>query len=127
MSENLFLNDLSGAQTPVRSNTPVGTDFNELLNNLNARLQYLEVQNRSTPVVNHGLSPKVSLPEKFSGSITKFRDFLISVENIFALQPGRYGSDQIKTRFIGTLLTNEALSWFRDVVLNKAYLLDNYI
>jgi Retrotransposon gag protein len=128
MAENYFyLNpDGSRVQSPVPPAIATPSDVNELLLNLNARLQSLEARNVAAPVVSSGLSPKVSLPEKFGGSISRFRDFIISIENIFALQPARYATDQIKTRFTGTLLCNEALSWFRDVVQNKVYLLDDY-
>jgi hypothetical protein len=130
MSENYFYSDPVGSpvQSPAPSatNAPSAQDFADLLQNLNARIQMLESKNLSLQNSHSAPPPKVSLPEKFGGSIARFRDFIISVENVFALQPSRYGSDQIKTRFIGTLLVNEALSWFRDVVLNKSYLLDNY-
>ncbi len=128
MAENYFGEDplRSSAHSPAPS-FPTGQDFNDLLMNLNLRLQSLEAKNMNVSSVQSStLSPKVSLPEKFSGQISKFRDFIISVENVFALQPARYPTDQVKTRFIGTLLTNEALAWFRDVVMNRSRLLDNY-
>ena len=39
---------------------------------------------------------------------------------------GTYRYDEIKTRFIETLLTHEALAWFRDVLERKSDLLRNY-
>jgi transposase InsO family protein len=96
---------------------------------LNNRVQQLESQLQSQTSnrgVVSGASPKVSLPDKFTGTAGKCRGFLVSVENIFALQPQRYPTSEVKTRFIGTLLSNQALSWFTDVALNKTYLLDDY-
>ena len=107
--------------------TPQDISTSELLNlllNLNNRLQLLET--RGVPTSIPVSTPKVSLPERFSGHISKCRDFIIAIENVFALQPNRYPTDQIKTRFVGTLLSNEALAWFRDVVENKPFLLDCY-
>ena len=97
----------------------------QLLNNLNARLENLE----SVPVVptqSHGMSPKVALPEKFDGSISKCRKFISSVENVFAIQPNRYASSEIKTRFIGTLLIGDALTWFSGIVDYSPDLLLDY-
>ena len=45
---------------------------------------------------------------------------------MFALQPTRYPTDEIKCRFVGTLLIHEALAWFRDIVERKPGLLSNY-
>ena len=84
----------------------------DLLNNLNSRLESLEVTPRHTSV----LMPKVALPEKFSGNISQCRKFISSVENVFVLQSNRYVSSEVKTRFIGTLLTGDALTWFSGVV-----------
>ena len=103
-------------------------ELSGLLMNLNQRL--IQLESSGSTNISHGYSslgmPKVGLPERFGGSISRCRDFLLSVENVFALQPQSYPSDVIKTRFIGTLLTNEALSWFRDIVERKPFLLDDY-
>ena len=114
---------LIGRQSPAPS-LPDDT-FRQLLNNLNARLESLE----SVPLVptqSHGMSPKVALPEKFDGSISKCRRFISSVENVFAIQPTRYSTSEIKTRFIGTLLTGDALSWFSGIVDYSPDLLLDY-
>jgi hypothetical protein len=137
MSQNAFylepLGSPAASVAPSNSEIPAQnnpSDLSEILKNLYGRLELLETRNQILESRNVGLgahpAPKVSLPEKFNGTVGKCRDFLISVENVFALQPSRYGSDQIKTRFIGTLLSQEALAWFRDVVQNKSYLLDDY-
>lgn len=102
-------------------------DLGSLLNHLFQRMGHLETQLSSTqrvPATNK--HPKVALPEKFDGSIGKCRDFVASVENIFALQPSCFATDEAKTRFIGTLLTKDALSWFRDLVERNSDLLSKY-
>ena len=114
-------NDGSRAGTPI----PASPEVSGLLLNLNQRLQLLESRGSSPGSSNHGV-PKIGLPEKFSGNISRCRDFVLSVENVFALQPGRYPSDEIKSRFVGTLLTHEALAWFRDIVERKPHLLSNF-
>jgi hypothetical protein len=125
MSETYFNNDPTGSQvhSPAPSVATPGQDFNDLLHNLNDRLQSLESRMPSSTI---SVGPKISLPDKYDGRIGRMRDFLISIENIFALQPGRYNSDEFKTRFVGTLLNGTALSWFRDIVLNRSYLLGDY-
>jgi transposase InsO family protein len=97
----------------------------QLLNNLNARLATLETA-PSEPYQSVGQTPKVALPEKFDGSISKCRRFISSVENVFAIQPARYGTSEIRTRFIGTLLTGDALTWFSGVVDYTPDLLSDY-
>lgn len=123
--ENNMENQAASPQLPSQS---ILEELSSVLQNLSQRLQNLE--SRSPLAHDHapllfqsppqsfspGAAPKVSLPEKFAGSISRFRDFIASVENIFALQPHRYPQDEVKTRFIGTLLVGDALSWFRDLV-----------
>ena len=96
--------------------------IHNLLRNLNSRLESLEM------VPNHSssLSPKLALPEKFDGNISKCKKFISSIENIFALQPARYSTANIQTRFIGSLLTGDALTWFSGVLENNPALLLDY-
>jgi hypothetical protein len=124
--DNLSLDPaLIGRQSPA---PPLPDDrVSQLLNNLNARLETLE----SVPVApiqtnSSGTGPKVALPDKFDGSISKCRRFISSVENIFALQPSRYSTSEIRTRFIGTLLTGDALTWFSGIVDYSPELLLDY-
>ena len=136
MSQNNFYSEPPGSPAAASVTSLSGQNPNaeilSALQQLNNRLEFLEfsLPERSAQIPSVPSSsaplPKVSLPEKFSGTIGKCRDFLISVENIFALQSSRYSTDQIRTRFIGTLLSQEALGWFRDVVENKSYLLNDY-
>ena len=111
---------LGGSRTGTPA--PQAPDVAEMLFNLNERLRQLETVGKPAGFG----TPKIGLPEKFSGSISRFRDFVLSVENVFALQPFRYPTDEVKTRFVGTLLSHEALAWFRDVVERKPALLLNY-
>ena len=64
-------------------------------------------------------------PEKFCGNTARFRDFKIAIENIFLLDPFRLPTEEIKVRFIGTLLADEALSWFRTPEA-KPHILSSY-
>jgi hypothetical protein len=96
-------------------------ELQEALNALNGRIHYLEsTRTSSNP------SPKICLPEKFDGTISKYRDFIVSIENIFVLNGDRYPSDEIKVRFIGTLLSRDALAWFRGLVECNSELLKSY-
>jgi hypothetical protein len=101
--------------------SPGPSELHSALANLNQRLHLLESQPSTSTHV-----PKVSLPDKFDGHIARFRDFMVSVENVFALQSSRYPTDEIKTRFIGTLLSQDALGWFRDIVEHRPGFLKNY-
>ena len=56
--------------------------------------------------------PKVSLPAKFSGIRKDFRGFINQLELVFQLQPTRYVSDNTKIATLGTLLSDQALSWY---------------
>ena len=138
MSENLYnsepLGSPVGSPAPslsgIRNNSSQQDQLSEFLQNLNGRLEMLENRSdypRINPLPSSFGTPKVALPDRFSGTIGKCRSFLISVENIFAIQPSRYPTDMIKTRFIGTLLSHEALSWFTNVVQHKSYLLNDYL
>ena len=93
----------------------------EAFNLVNERLLHLESR-RAAPVS----GPKVSLPEKFDGNVSKYRDFVSAVENVFALNGDRYPTEEIKVRFIGTLLTRDALSWFTSLVESNSPLLQSY-
>jgi hypothetical protein len=96
-------------------------ELQDALNALNGRIHYLE-----SARVTSTLSPKICLPEKFDGTISKYRDFIVSIENIFVLNGDRYPTDEIKVRFIGTLLSRDALAWFRGLVETHSELLKSY-
>jgi len=106
-----------------RPATPSMPDVSNLLMNLNQRLMQLESVGSVVP---SNVNLNIALPERYNGSIGRCRDFLLAVDNLFAIQPHRYSGDEIKTRFIGTLLTQEALAWFRDVLERRTDLLGDY-
>ena len=60
--------------------------------------------------------PKVATPEKFNGNQKEIKNFIASVETIIKLQPSRFWSEEIKILFVGTLLTGDALTWFRTLL-----------
>jgi hypothetical protein len=53
--------------------------------------------------------PRVSLPEKFDSTRSKFQGFINQVQLITILQPTRYPTDQSRVGLVGTLLTIQAL------------------
>jgi hypothetical protein len=57
--------------------------------------------------------PKVPSPDKFTGLAKDFKNFKATVENVFLLQPSRFPTHQIKVLFTSTLLSGQALTWFR--------------
>jgi len=125
-------NPTASTQLPSQS---ILEELSGVLQNLSQRLQNLESRSpvlESAPLLFQptaspsGAAPKVALPEKFGGTIRKYRDFIISVENIFCLQPLSYPTDEVKCRFIGTLLTGDALAWFRNIVEYETYRLKDY-
>src|SRR5690242_9911555 len=92
------------------------------------RVQFLEQRAnvQPTPVLPVKLEPRVSQPERYSGKRSEFRNFLVSIENMFELQASRFSSDHIKTRYVGSLLSGSALSWYRALHESKSDLLENY-
>src|SRR4051794_34453283 len=69
--------------------------------------------------------PRISLPEKFDGDRTKLRDFVNKIRLVFRLQPQRYSTEEVQVGFIGTLLTETALSWFSSLLEKNSPLLAN--
>ena len=49
--------------------------------------------------------PRVSLPNKFDGTRSKFRGFVNQIRLIIALQPKRYPTEESRVGLVGTLLT----------------------
>ena len=122
----------------MSSNPPATPDsrLQEFVLNLGHRLDALEALGHRIEALEHSSvpsltsvstpAPKVPFPDKFDGTISRFKDFVVSVENIFALQSSRYPNDETKTRFIGTLLTKDALAWFREILKHDQQKLLNY-
>ena len=70
--------------------------------------------------------PKLPFPENFDGNISRYRDFLSAVQNVFGMNPAVYSTDEIKCRFIGSLCTKDALSWFRQLITVDSPLLTHF-
>lgn len=98
----------------------------DALEALGHRLEALEHSSAPSLASVSAPAPKVPFPDKFDGNIARFKDFVVSVENVFALQPSRYPNDETKTRFIGTLLSKDALAWFREILKHEQQKLLNY-
>lgn len=70
--------------------------------------------------------PRISLPEKFDGTRSKFRGFVNQVRLIFLLQPQRYTTDATRIGLVGTLLTGQALSWFAPLYEKNSSVLESF-
>lgn len=100
--------------------------FSEMINQLQNQNQQLLSQIQNSSNSNNSAEIKLPLPDKFDGKISKYRNFMASISNLFFLQPNRFHNDVIKTRFIGSLLSEHALTWFRTLSEKDSPLLDNY-
>src|ERR1035441_10218198 len=56
--------------------------------------------------------PKISLPDKFDGSRSKYRGFVNQVRLYIRMQPGQFPNGDSKVGLLGSLLSGPALSWF---------------
>ena len=65
---------------------------------------------RQDPIVLQRNEPRVSLPDKFDGTRSKFRGFVNQIRLITVLQPERYPTEEARVGLVGTLLTGQALS-----------------
>ena len=70
--------------------------------------------------------PRISMPEKFDGTRSKFRGFINQVQLITILQPERYPTEESKVGLVGTLLTGSALSWFAHLFEKRSPILSNF-
>lgn len=70
--------------------------------------------------------PRVSLPEKFDGTRSKFRGFVNQIRLIIALQSERYPTEESRVGLVGTLLTGQALSWFAPLFEKGSPILSNF-
>jgi len=61
--------------------------------------------------------PKVANPEKFNGKMSDVKNFVATCRDIFALQPSRFKDETTKIIFVGTNLTGNALTWYRNIRL----------
>ena len=81
---------------------------------------------RQEPVVQQRKEPRVSLPDKFDGTRSKFRGFVNQIRLITALQPERYPTEESRVGLVGTLLTGQALSWFAPLFEKQSPILNNF-
>jgi hypothetical protein len=70
--------------------------------------------------------PRISLPDKFDGTRSKFRGFVNQIQLITFLQPQRYPTDESRVGLVGTLLTGQALSWFAPLFEKRSPILNNF-
>ena len=81
---------------------------------------------RQDPVVLQRKEPRVSLPDKFDGTRSKFRGFVNQIRLITVLQPERYPTEEARVGLVGTLLTGQALSWFAPLFEKRSPILSNF-
>ena len=86
--------------------------------------------NCSNQNLDHGVTnfrePRISLPKKFDDTRSKFWGFVNQVWLITILQSKRYPSAQLWVGLVGTLLTEQALSWFAPLFKMEAHILNNF-
>ena len=104
-------------------------DLETQMHNAIAQVHIVEVsppisfqQQAPTTSSNKAKEPRVSLPEKFDGTCSKFRGFVNQVRLITMLQPQRYLA---RVGLVGTLLTGQALSWFAPLFEKNVAILSN--
>jgi len=68
---------------------------------------------------------RISMPEKFDGTRSKFRGFLQQVKLYLRLHPLQYPDGFTQVGFIGALLSGSALSWFAPLMEKDSRLLYN--
>jgi hypothetical protein len=78
------------------------------------------------PAVLQRKEPRVSLPDKFDGTRSKFRGFVNQIRLITVLQPERYPTEEARVGLVGTLLTGQALSWFAPLFEKRSPILSNF-
>jgi hypothetical protein len=78
------------------------------------------------PAVLQRKEPRVSLPDKFDGTRSKFRGFVNQIRLITILQPERYPTEEARVGLVGTLLTGQALSWFAPLFEKRSPILSNF-
>ncbi|OMJ19218.1 Retrotransposon-derived protein PEG10 [Smittium culicis] len=78
---------------------------------LNSQMQQLRTNTQALVFK----EPKISNPEKFNGSHRDLRNFISACKEIFILQPSRFENDSVKICFVGSLLSGNALTWYRNL------------
>lgn len=72
--------------------------------------------------------PKIRLPDKFDGTRSRFRGFMLQVRNVLQMHPHRYPDDRTKVGLIGSLLApgTAALDWFAPLVEKDDHVLHDF-
>jgi hypothetical protein len=97
----------------------LGQAMTGLINNQNNIQQTLATNTQgrqgysSSPAPNSFKEPKVLNPDKFDGRRDYLSAFLAQVELIFDLQPSRFPSEEIKTKYVISLLRGTPLNAIR--------------
>src|SRR4029079_5876314 len=78
------------------------------------------------PVVLQRKEPRVSLPDKFDGTRSKFRGFVKQIRLITILQPERYPTEEARVGLVGTLLIGQALSWCTPLFEKRSPILSHF-
>lgn len=81
---------------------------------------------QQNPMIQQRKEPRVSLPDKFDGTRSKFRGFVNQIKLITVLQPERYPTEEARVGLVGTLLTGQALSWFAPLFKKRSPILSNF-
>jgi hypothetical protein len=100
----------------------------QLLEEDNKAIRQENTSLRETLVHNqkHHAEPKVSLPEKFDGTRSKFRGFINQVRLVIKMQPTRYPNEVVQVGFLASLLQGPALAWFAPLLEQDSNLLYNF-
>jgi hypothetical protein len=135
---------MSQNQPPTRSASQIA-EMQATIEALTHRLRQLEENNpviqfenrlrivestastSGSPVpISSGDKVKVSLPDKYDGSMENYQEFVASLDNYLTIKASVYTTDEIKIRFIGTLFKKNALSWFTVLIRKESDLLTDY-
>lgn len=90
---------------------PVPTNLMEYIRTLETKINTLA----TNPI--QPREPKVPNPERFNGKMSDAKNFVATCRDIFALQPSRFANETTKIIFVGTNLTGNAQTWYRNIRL----------
>jgi Ty3 transposon capsid-like protein len=80
---------------------------------LENKLSSLEAISQTTTINSTFKEPKVPTPDKFNGNKKDIKNFIASIKNLIQLQPSRFPNEETKILYTSTLLSGDALTWFR--------------
>lgn len=125
------LMELKQASSRFQAALPPDGVSNEILA-LRREIAELKASNGESPTAMYTSSmhttkePKIAMPEKFDGSRSKFRGFIMQVQLFLHMHPSRYADGATQIGFVGTLLTGSALSWFAPLLEKNSPLLRDW-